>query len=350
MKELYLKKCTFPRRRPRSAGNSVLPISRRAILAAAFITAGLLTGATQIFADPAVFCRPTAEPGEILVVRVREEQPLSSCSAEIFFGEGKFSVFRGFTTDDLKPFWIIPVGLPPDMRLGRLTLGILSKTAGGSGPVYERAETVSLDIVEREFYNEDIWLDTGLTRLRTDDAERKWEEARRLSEILMHWDKESLFEMGNFSEPVASYRITSRFGDRRTYRYSDGTTAPAIHTGIDLAAPTGTQVTASGAGRVVLAEDRMLTGITVVIEHLPGIYSLYYHLDSLHCSAGDEIRRGDPIGTVGMTGLATGPHLHWEVRVSGIPVDPFFLVAEPLLDKERIKGNSSDENTKEGGD
>jgi murein DD-endopeptidase MepM/ murein hydrolase activator NlpD len=166
----------------------------------------------------------------------------------------------------------------------------------------------------------------------------------------MHWEEESLFEMESFVVPVDTYRITSRFGDRRTYRYSDGTSAPAMHTGIDLAAPTGTPVAASGAGRVVLSADRMLTGGTVVIEHLPGIYSLYYHLDSLDCVEGEEITRGQLIGTVGMTGLATGPHLHWEFRVSGVPVDPFFLVEEALLDKVVIKGNSKDENTQKGGD
>jgi hypothetical protein len=318
--------------------------------AAVFFLVLLFAGAVLGTAEPAVFCRPQAEPGEVLLIRVREEQPLSSCSAEVFFSEGRSNVFRGFTTDEWRPFWVIPVGIPPDMRLGRLTVGILSKTAGNSGPVYEKAETVFLDIVERKFSNEDILLNTGLTRLRTDDADRKWEESRKLSEILMRWEKESLFEMGKFLEPVDSYRISSQFGDRRTYRYSDGTSAPAIHTGIDLAAPTGTPIKASGSGRVVLAADRMLTGITVVIEHLPGIYSLYYHLDSLECREGEEITRGQRIGTVGMTGLATGPHLHWEVRVSGIPVDPFFFVKEPLLDKELIKGNSGDENTKEGGD
>jgi murein DD-endopeptidase MepM/ murein hydrolase activator NlpD len=95
-------------------------------------------------------------------------------------------------------------------------------------------------------------------------------------------------------------------------------------------------VVASGSGRVVMAEERLLTGLTVVLEHLPGVYSLYYHLDSLLVRQGDEVQLGQRVGTVGMTGLATGPHLHWELRVSGTAVDPDSLVARPLIDKSAL--------------
>ena len=90
-------------------------------------------------------------------------------------------------------------------------------------------------------------------------------------------------------------------------------------------------VAAAGGGKVAMARERIVTGFTVVVEHLPGVYSLYYHLDGLAVREGQRVSAGDPIGTVGSTGLATGPHLHWEVRAAGVAVDPDVLVAGPLV-------------------
>ena len=84
-----------------------------------------------------------------------------------------------------------------------------------------------------------------------------------------------------------------------------------------------------------MAENRISTGWSVVIEHLPGVYSLYYHMDSLTVEKGDMVKRGTLIGYSGATGLATGPHLHWEVRVNGNAVNPDFFVSDefPFFEK-----------------
>ncbi len=84
---------------------------------------------------------------------------------------------------------------------------------------------------------------------------------------------------------------------------------------------------------MVFASKRILTGNTVVIEHLPGLFSIYMHMSELEMKVGDVVNQGDVIGKVGMTGFATGPHLHWEVESMGVSVDPDLLVREPLLDK-----------------
>ena len=91
-------------------------------------------------------------------------------------------------------------------------------------------------------------------------------------------------------------------------------------------------VVAAGAGTVVMARFRIITGLTVVIEHLPAVYSLYYHLSRLNVAVGERVEPGTALGTVGSTGLATGPHLHWEVRAAGVAVDPDVLVTTPLVD------------------
>jgi murein DD-endopeptidase MepM/ murein hydrolase activator NlpD len=95
---------------------------------------------------------------------------------------------------------------------------------------------------------------------------------------------------------------------------------------------------------VVLAKERIITGNSVVIEHLPGVFSLYYHLQDIEVQEGQRLFQGQRIGTVGMTGLATGPHLHWELRVSGVAVDPDFFVGRPVIDRTVFSHNIMDQN------
>ena len=85
-----------------------------------------------------------------------------------------------------------------------------------------------------------------------------------------------------------------------------------------------------------MAKERVLTGLTVVMEHLPGVYSLYYHMDSIRVEQGQMVEAGMVIGTVGSTGLVTGPHLHWEIRAGGIAVNPDTFIEKPIIDKEAI--------------
>jgi murein DD-endopeptidase MepM/ murein hydrolase activator NlpD len=136
--------------------------------------------------------------------------------------------------------------------------------------------------------------------------------------------------------PVASTRRTSFFGDRRVFKYSNGTSDTSIHAGVDYGVPTGTIINACATGKVILARDRIVTGKSVVIEHAPGIYSLYYHLDSIGVQEGSLVYAGALIGFSGSTGLATGPHLHWELRVNTENTDPDAFVSRPIIDKNLI--------------
>ena len=110
--------------------------------------------------------------------------------------------------------------------------------------------------------------------------------------------------------PVNSKVQTSRFGGRRVYQYPDGRSSSSIHAGVDWRAPTGTPISAPGPGRVALAMDRIVTGKTVVVEHLPGVYSLYFHMDKIAVAEGDMVQTGTRLGDAGATGFATGAHLH----------------------------------------
>jgi murein DD-endopeptidase MepM/ murein hydrolase activator NlpD len=194
-----------------------------------------------------------------------------------------------------------------------------------------------ITIAERDFVSEEIPLNQGNTSLRTQSDPQKTAESDRLWAIISRTGTEILAPAA-FVPPVSSARRTSFFGDRRLYRYANGSTASSIHAGVDFGVPQGTPVSACAPGRVVLAGPRIVTGNSVIIEHLPGVYSIYYHLDSVAVREGTLVNAGILLGASGSTGLSTGPHLHWEIRVAGENADPDAFVVRTVLDKEAILG------------
>ena len=126
-----------------------------------------------------------------------------------------------------------------------------------------------------------------------------------------------------FDWPLAGFRVTSRWGSQRVL---NGTPARP-HYGIDLAAPQGTVIRAPAAGRVTLAQPALhFEGGLVLIDHGQGLITAYLHQSRLDVAAGQELARGDPIGRVGMTGRATGPHLCWRMKWRDRNLDPSLLV------------------------
>lgn len=121
---------------------------------------------------------------------------------------------------------------------------------------------------------------------------------------------------GDWVVPVAGdYRLTARFGESGP-RWESGR-----HTGLDFAAPAGTPVVATAPGRVTHAGPAGPYGNLVVVDHGPAV-TYYAHLAAVSVSAGEVVGAAEQVGTVGATGNATGPHLHFEVRVDGVPQDP----------------------------
>ena len=118
--------------------------------------------------------------------------------------------------------------------------------------------------------------------------------------------------------PTSRARLTSGFG----YRVNPVTGRYAMHSGVDIAMATGTPVGATSAGRVARAGWAGGYGLLVVIDHGGGIETYYAHLSSLSVRAGDTVQAGQTLGGAGSTGRSTGPHLHYELRVGGRPVDP----------------------------
>jgi len=123
--------------------------------------------------------------------------------------------------------------------------------------------------------------------------------------------------LGNFSWPVVG-TITSPFG-WRSNPFGGG---PEFHQGLDIAAPAGTTVTAAATGTVIMAQWYGGYGNYILIDHGGGYSTGYGHLSAMYVSAGQSVQRGQAIGAVGSTGESTGPHLHFEIRIAGKPVDP----------------------------
>lgn len=143
------------------------------------------------------------------------------------------------------------------------------------------------------------------------------EEDAFLHEIYTQFSPDPRWE-GLFQLPVTTTIVTAGYGGARSY--NDGPYS-IFHTGVDFAGTTGTPILAPAAGTVVFSDTLQLRGDTVIIDHGLGVFSAYNHLSTVFVNVGDEVIPGQRIALGGSTGLSTGPHLHWELRIMGVPVN-----------------------------
>lgn len=131
---------------------------------------------------------------------------------------------------------------------------------------------------------------------------------------------------GTFTRPVAGTDPPEGFGARRIINGKPR----APHGGADYAASRGTPVVAVNSGRVALVADYFFPGRLVALDHGLGLYTLYFHLDTVSVGEGERVGRGQVLGTVGSTGRATGPHLHFGAHLAGARIDPTTLLGLKL--------------------
>jgi murein DD-endopeptidase MepM/ murein hydrolase activator NlpD len=143
---------------------------------------------------------------------------------------------------------------------------------------------------------------------------------RELVNAVFEGQSDERLWQGSFGPPlVGELRTTAPFGQRRSY---GGGPVSSYHSGHDYGADTGDAVLAPITGTVVLAEPLQVRGQVVILDHGLGVFSGFWHLSQIDVEAGQVVGKGDVVGLAGDTGLSTGPHLHWELRVHGVPVHP----------------------------
>jgi murein DD-endopeptidase MepM/ murein hydrolase activator NlpD len=149
-------------------------------------------------------------------------------------------------------------------------------------------------------------------------------EQKEMAKAFHHVGTQPLWD-GAFLEPTKG-KVTGRFGSRRVI--NGQTKRP--HSGEDIAAPQGTLVHAINKGTVVATVDHFFSGKGVIIDHGVGLFSMYFHLSEIDVQPGQSLKKGEALGKVGSTGRATGPHLHWGIRLNGARVNPYALTTLPL--------------------
>lgn len=263
-------------------------------------------GAASAYPPPfvAVALGPTPIiQGQTLVVRVVLSQT-ATLSGEF---DGRMVPF----VSGERGGWAV-LGIHALQPVGGYQLIIRAKLADGR----TATANVPLNVQAGPYGTEDIELAPGRESL-LDPAIVQAEQNR----MIAVWSKVSPRPLwkGPFRMPLATNVVTSQFGTRRSY--NEGPVS-GFHGGVDFSGETGTPIYAPAAGRVALAEELTVRGGAVLIDHGLGVYSGYWHQSKLAVQVGQLVEAGQLIGYVGDTGLATGSHLHWELRVGGIAVDP----------------------------
>ncbi len=182
---------------------------------------------------------------------------------------------------------------------------------------------VSFTVAPKQYKEQRLKVAPNTVDLSTEDTSR--------------YDKERLHQltvMATFSEPFppdslrmrtpTPGRRSSSFGLRRVFNGQSRNP----HSGMDIAAPTGTLITAPLAGTVIDTGNYFFNGNTVWLDHGAGLLTMVCHLSAIHVKVGDRLRAGERIGAVGATGRVTGPHLHWGVMLNQSMVDPALFLAD----------------------
>ncbi len=243
------------------------------------------------------------EQGQTLLIRVR-----LSAQARL---KVSFDDIPVMMTGDEEGYWgVAPVSAlaEPGRKTLRIRATVTEEVTEIAWPVW---------VVQADYPVQRIMLPPAKGDLL--DPQKLQAEREKLARVWAESADQPLWS-GTFVTPLApGFVTTSPFGTRRSY---NGGPVRSYHEGYDLAIAAGTEVVAPAAGRVVLAEPLTVRGNAVVIDHGMGVHTAYWHLSRIEVEPGQMVRPGDPIGRVGSTGLSTGAHLHWELRIAGIPVDP----------------------------
>jgi len=286
-------------RRSRAGGG---PAARARLLLALALSLPLPSPATAAELPP----RTEAVPGGIALVPLHLS---GEAAPEARFGDRRVMVRRG------PAGWVALVGLPLSATPGADELAV--ETPGGG------RRRILFAVHAKRYPAQHISLrNRHLVNPTARDMQRIEREEREIHAALARWEDRERAEFP-LAAPIHG-RVTSAFGLRRFFNGEPR----RPHSGLDIAAPRGTVVRAAGAGEVIDTGDYFFDGRAVFIDHGQGLVTMYFHLHTVEVKPGRHVTRGQPIGTVGMSGRATGPHLHFGLSLNGAMIDPDLVLGE----------------------
>jgi len=266
-------------------------------LALPLAAAPAVAGAATLALDP-----PRARPGDAVLVIIRGAAPrptasLAGQALSFFPVAGGHAALAG-----------LPVETPP----GPLPIEVSLGEGGGAGEVRGTLRVEPPAFPHRSLEVQQRYVEPPAPEVERRIAEDRAAFARAFSQP----PSPPLFR-GRLAWPLRA-RVTAGYGEQRTFN----AVRASQHYGLDLAGKVGAPVGAAQAGRVVLVRDGWASGKSVVVWHGAGLYTTYFHLSRIRVQEGQAVGRGERLGDVGATGRASGPHLHWGVRVGDLYVDP----------------------------
>jgi murein DD-endopeptidase MepM/ murein hydrolase activator NlpD len=285
-----------------------------AAAAGALAAAVLGLGGAQARADDIALPRDTRVPGGIALVDLGLRD--ANAPGAVYFGEYRVPLVR---TDS---GWIAIVGIPLATAPGRQTLQLVTTAVDGE------QRLVAFTVAPKAYATQKLTVEPRKADPLPEDMKRIDEETARTERALATYTEE-FTPTWAWAAPVPGVQSDS-YGKRREF---NGIPRKP-HSGMDIAAPTGTPIRSPAAGRVVEMGDFFFNGNTVFVDHGHGVLTLYCHLSRIDVKPGDIVKAGDPLGLVGATGRVTGPHLHWGVSVNRAMVDPALLLAPSPVSPE----------------
>jgi len=218
-------------------------------------------------------------------------------------------------------YWRAIVGIPLSAEPGKATIEVSHPKSKDTAIVF--------DILPKKYSVQQLKVPPNQVNLSPEDEARVTRETEKVRAALDAFTAQAPSTL-RLEQPVPGRRSSS-FGLRRVFNGESRNP----HSGMDIAAPTGTPVKAPLAGRVVDVGNYFFNGNNVIVDHGMGLVTMYCHLSKIRVEVGQELKRGEVLGDVGATGRVTGPHLHWGVSLNGAMVDPALFLAPPPKKKKQ---------------